>query len=79
MPVVVGMAPPLLYFVVIWWKQSISLVDAAVLVALYGAYLWVLWQCPPHEVEELDEAPAVSRWAYNLGGRLRIAAMSVVA
>lgn len=72
---VVGMAPPLLYFVVIWWKQSISLVDAAVLVLLYGGYLWVLWQCPPHEEEELDEAPAVSRWAYNLGGRLRIAAI----
>jgi len=73
---VMGMAPPLLYFVVIWFKQSISLVDAAVLVLLYAAYLWVLWQCPPHEVEELDEAPAVSRWAYNLGGRLRIAAIT---
>ncbi len=73
---VVGMAPPLLYFVVIWWKQSISLVDAGVLVALYVAYLWVLAQCPPHETEELDEAPAVSRWAYNLGGRMRIAAIT---
>jgi cation:H+ antiporter len=72
---VVGMAPPLLYFVVIWLKQSISLWDAGVLVLLYGAYLWVLWQCPPHEEEELDEAPAVSRWAYNLGGRLRVAAI----
>ncbi len=70
------MAPPLLYFVVIWWKQSISLVDAGVLVALYVAYLWVLAQCPPHETEELDEAPAVSRWAYNLGGRMRIAAIT---
>jgi cation:H+ antiporter len=72
---VLGMVPPLLWFVVIWLKGTISLVDAAVLGLLYAAYLWVLWQCPPHEEEELDEAPAVSRWAYNLGGRLRIAAI----
>jgi cation:H+ antiporter len=72
---VLGMVPPLLYFVVIWLKQSISLWDAAALVLLYAAYLWVLWQCPPHEEEELDAAPAVSRWAYNLGGRLRVAAI----
>jgi len=73
---VLGMAPPLLYFVVIWLKGTISLVDAAVLALLYSAYLWVLWQCPPHEEEELDEAPAVSRWAYALGGRMRIAAIA---
>ncbi|MBI1722523.1 MAG: sodium:calcium antiporter [Gemmatimonadetes bacterium] len=65
---VVGLAPPLLYFVVIWAKQSISLVDAAVLIALYVVYLWVLWQCPPRHEEELSDAPAVSRWAYGLGG-----------
>jgi cation:H+ antiporter len=73
---VVGMLPPLLWFVVIWVKQSISLVDAAVLILLYVAYLWVLFQCPPHEAEKIDEAPAVSRWAYNLGGRMRIAAIT---
>ncbi len=73
---VVGLAPPLLYFVVIYLKRSISVVDAAVLLALYVAYLWVLWQCPPHAEEELDEAPAVSRWAYRLGGRRRTAAIT---
>jgi cation:H+ antiporter len=73
---VMGLAPPLLYFVVIYLKRSISVVDAAVLLALYVAYLWVLWQCPPHAEEELDEAPAVSRWAYRLGGRRRTAAIA---
>jgi cation:H+ antiporter len=73
---VMGLAPPLLYFVVIWIKQTISLVDAAVLIALYVLYLWVLWQCPPREEEELSDAPVVSRWAYGLGGWRRGLAIS---
>jgi len=72
---VMGLLPPLAYFIVIWAKGSISWVDAAVLLFLYAAYLWVLWQCPPRQEEELAEAPAVSRWAYNLGGRRRVAAI----
>ena len=72
---VMGLLPPLAYFIVIWAKRSISWVDAAVLLLLYAAYLWVLWQCPPRQEEELGEAPAVSRWAYGLGGRRRVAAI----
>ncbi len=72
---VMGQLPALLYFVVIWLKQSISLWDAAVLLLLYLLYLWVLWQCPPQAEEKLEEAPAVSRWAYGLGGKRRIAAV----
>ncbi len=68
---VMGLAPPLLWFVVVWWKQSLGLVDVAVLLTLYVAYLWVLWQCPPREEEELSDAPVVSRWAYGLGGARR--------
>jgi cation:H+ antiporter len=68
---VIGLVPPLLWFVVIWWKQTLTVVDSAILLALYAAYLWVLFQHPPHEAEEIDEAPAVSRWAWNLGGARR--------
>ena len=73
---VVGLVPPLLYFVVIWLKRSINWYDAVVLVALYLAYLVVLLRVPPHEEEELADAPAVSRWAYNLGGKRRVAAIA---
>jgi cation:H+ antiporter len=75
---VVGLIPPLLYFVVIWLKRSISVVDAAVLLALYLAYLAMLLRVPPHEEEELADAPAVSRWAYGLGGGRRIAAIAAL-
>jgi cation:H+ antiporter len=72
---VMGLFPPLAWFLVIWLKASIGWFDAVVLLAMYVAYLWVLWQCPPRQEEELDEAPAVSRWAYRQPGSKRPAAI----
>ena len=65
---IVGLIPPLLYFLVILAKQTIGWIDALVLIALYGIYLGVLLRSPPHKEEELDDAPAVSRWAYRQPG-----------
>lgn len=62
---VVGLIPPLLYFVVIVLKQSIGWVDAIVLLVLYIAYLWALLRSPPHDAEQLGDAPIVSQWAYR--------------
>ena len=70
---IMGLMPPLLWFVVIWAKASLGVIDAVILISMYGWYLWILWQCPPQQEEALSEAPVVSRWVYNLGGRLRIA------
>jgi cation:H+ antiporter len=72
---VVGLVPPLLYFIVIVIKQSLSWVDAVVLLGLYVAYLLVLLRNPPHNVEEIADAPAVSRWAYRQRGWRRPAAI----
>lgn len=67
---VVGLLPPLAYFIVVWAKGSLSLVDAAVLTATYVAYLWVLLRIPPRQemIEEVDEIPAASRWALSFQG-----------
>jgi len=75
---VVGLVPPLLYFVVIVWKQSISWIDALVLVLLYVAYLLVLLRHPPHNVEELGDASRVSQWAYRQRGWRRTAAIGAL-
>ena len=74
---VLGLLPPLAYFVVIWAKGSLSLVDAAVLGTTYVVYLAVLLRMPPREetVEEDDEVPAVSRWALSFRGAGRWAAV----
>ena len=65
---VVGLVPPLLYFIVILIKKSFGWIDAVVLLALYVAYLLVLLRNPPHEVEQLSQAPRVSQWAYRQKG-----------
>lgn len=57
---VMGLLAPLLYVVFIWWKASLSLWDAAVLVAMYAGYLALLSRMPPqgHEgIEDLDRIP----------------------
>ena len=65
---VVGLVPPLLYFLVILWKQWIGWLDAVVLIALYAVYLWMLIRNPPKEEEDLTDAPRVSQWAYRQRG-----------
>jgi len=72
---VVGLVPPLLYFLVILWRQRITWVDAVVLIALYVVYLWILTRNPPKAAESLADAPAVSRWAYRQPGWRRQAAI----
>src|SRR6266550_1112147 len=65
---VMGLVPPLLYFALVLWRQRLGWIDAAVLVVLYVAYLWVLMRNPPREVEAIADAPRVSRWAYSQTG-----------
>jgi cation:H+ antiporter len=74
---VLGLLPPLVYFVVIWAKGSLSLADSAVLAATYIAYLWILLRMPARadSVEEDSEIPTVSRWALSFTGGKRWAAV----
>ena len=67
---VLGLLPPLAYFVVVWAKRSLSLWDAAVLTLTYVIYLWVLLKLPPREEEpdEDEKIPRVSRWALSQTG-----------
>ena len=65
---VIGLVPPLLYFALVLWRPRLGWIDAAVLVALYVAYLWVLMRNPPREVEAIADAPLVSRWAHGQPG-----------
>jgi cation:H+ antiporter len=74
---VLGLLPPLAWFVVVWAKGSLSLWDAAVLTSTYVAYLVVLLRLPPRkgDLEQDDEIPAISRWALSYRGGARWAAV----
>jgi cation:H+ antiporter len=79
---VLGLLPPLAYFVRIWAKGNISLVDSAVLFATYVGYLWILLKLPPRgeTLEEDEEIPRVSRWALGFtGGRRWLAVLGLLA
>src|SRR3989442_5669289 len=72
---VMGLVPPLLYFLVVIWRQRIGVIDAGVLIALYIGYLWILMRNPAREVQSLADAPVVSRWAYRQPGWRQTAAI----
>src|SRR5438132_9582935 len=75
---IIGLVPPLLYFGVILFKQSITWVDAVVLLALYLVYLSILFRNAPHGADHVADAPAVSRWAYRQPGCRRPLAIAAL-
>jgi cation:H+ antiporter len=58
---IVGLIPPLIYFIWIIVKGTLGLGDAAVLVALYLGYLALLNRLPPKEQEEVEDVARVAR------------------
>lgn len=74
---VFGLLGPILYFVVIWWKGSLSVWDAIPLCFFYFAYLWILWKIPPQEENEetLEDLGTVPRKILSLEPRMRNAAI----
>jgi cation:H+ antiporter len=58
---VAGLTLPLIYALVIWWKGTLTLWDAAVLIILYAAYMAVLTKLPPESHEGIDDLEAVPR------------------
>src|SRR6266508_6643789 len=75
---IIGLVPPLLYFGVILFKQTLSWVDAVVLLTLYVVYLAVLFRNAPHGAEHVADAPAVARWAYRQPGWRRPLAIAAL-
>ena len=75
---VVGLVPPLLYFVLIIVKGSLGLWDAGILLALYLAYLTVLNRVPPREHEEVEDVGAVPRAIIGLPSAGRVTAIGAM-
>jgi cation:H+ antiporter len=72
-----GLLLPILYFVVIWWKGSLTLWDAFPLSACYVLYLWILWKIPPRQSNEeaLEDLGVVPRRVLALPAGKRGAAI----
>ena len=58
---VVGLLAAMAYVVFVWWKASLNILDAAVLIAIYTAYLVILQRMPATEAEGIDDLETVPR------------------
>lgn len=58
---VIGLLIPLLYMLIVWAKRSLDLLDAAILIGIYLAYLLILSKMPPQEHEGIDELDRIPR------------------
>ncbi|MBI5835727.1 MAG: hypothetical protein HZB25_00650 [Candidatus Eisenbacteria bacterium] len=77
---VLGVLPPMAYFIWILAKGSLTPWDAAVLLGLYAGYFWLVSRVPSREHEEVQDLPRVSRWILARPGAWKgIAALAVFA
>jgi cation:H+ antiporter len=72
---VVGLFVPILYFLVVWWKASLTVWDGLILTVIYLAYLWQLNRMPPRGEEDASELDWVPRKVLGLRPGLRGAAI----
>lgn len=73
---VIGLAAAMAYMVVVWWKSSLSLVDAGILIAVYAAYLMLLTRMPPEGAETIDHLERIPRAIVLAPKGVRIAAIT---
>jgi cation:H+ antiporter len=75
---VVGLLAAMAYLVLVWWKGSLNLFDAGVLIAVYVAYLAVLRRMPASAAEDIEELEFVPRTIVQARRGIRIAAITVL-
>jgi cation:H+ antiporter len=40
------------YQAIVWWKGSLTVMDSAILLAIYGGFLWIMRRLPPEKADE---------------------------
>jgi len=58
---VMALLPPILYFVFIWWKATLTIFDSIVLTIFYAAYLFVLNKIPPQSADSVEDVERIPR------------------
>src|SRR5574341_295506 len=68
---VMGLLLPIIYAIFIVIKASLLIGDAAVLIAIYAAYLFIIRKIPPQETESLEEMEPVPRYILTRPKKIR--------
>ena len=71
-----GLLACMAYVTVIWWKASLNLIDAVILIVIYCAYLIVLQRMPPQGAEGIDDLERIPRTIVRSRRPVRIAAIT---
>ncbi len=59
---VISLLPALLYFLVIWFKGTLTIFDGLILSAVYFGYLYFLSKMPPQDKETMEDLGRVPRY-----------------
>jgi cation:H+ antiporter len=73
---VVGLFAALAWGFVVWAKNSLTLTDAGVLIAVYCIYLWVLRRMPVAAAEDIEDLDRIPRAIVRAPRKVRIAAIA---
>lgn len=73
---ITGLLPCMAYSAVIWWKGTLNLGDAVVLIAIYVAYLLVLRRMPPEAAESIEDLERIPRSIVTARRPVRIGAIT---
>ena len=63
-----GMLIPMLYFLIIWAKGTLNILDGSILIFIYLTYLMLLLRLPQQHEEGMDDLAFPSRWALKGSG-----------
>ena len=75
---VVGLLIPLVYMGWVWFKATLTVWDALVLIGIYGAYLLVLTRIPPLARERMERLDRIPRFIVESKPRARILSISLL-
>lgn len=75
---VLSLLPGLLYFLVIYFKGTLTILDSIMLSIIYLAYLYLLAKMPPHDKEEIADMGRVPKYIMKLKSPYNIAGITAL-
>ena len=63
---ILSILPALIYFLVIYFKGTLTIFDGLILAAIYFTYLYLLLRMPPHDKEEIADMGRIPKYVMRL-------------
>ena len=69
---ILSILPALIYFLVIYFKGTLTIFDGLILAAIYFIYLYLLSKIPPHDKEEIADIGRIPKYVMRLKSPVNI-------